>query len=61
MFSYHHGDDNAKLWAASSSNLQALNAIVCWLEGPNSEPFKMHLARMEDYIWIAEDGMKIKV
>lgn len=36
--------------------------VCCWLEGgPNSEAFKKHVARVEDYIWIAEDGMKIKV
>ncbi|KAK9093377.1 hypothetical protein Syun_028288 [Stephania yunnanensis] len=34
--------------------------ICCWLEDPNSDAFKLHLPRVEDYLWMAEDGMKMQ-
>ncbi|CAN6445100.1 unnamed protein product [Victoria cruziana] len=33
--------------------------LCCWIEDPNSEAFKFHLARIPDYLWVAEDGMKM--
>lgn len=35
--------------------------MACWVEDPNSEAYKLHLARVSDYIWVAEDGMKLQV
>lgn len=35
--------------------------LCCWVEDPNSEAFKLHLPRLQDYMWVAEDGMKMKV
>lgn len=35
--------------------------LCCWIEDPNSDAFKMHLARVVDYLWVAEDGMKMQV
>lgn len=35
--------------------------LACWVEDPNREYFKKHLARVPDYFWIAEDGMKVQV
>lgn len=32
-----------------------------WVEDPNSEAFKYHLARIPDFFWIAEDGAKCQV
>ncbi|KAK8575854.1 hypothetical protein V6N12_063506 [Hibiscus sabdariffa] len=34
--------------------------LACWVEDPNGIYFKKHLARIPDYIWIAEDGMKMQ-
>ncbi|KAF3773425.1 Cycloartenol synthase 2 [Nymphaea thermarum] len=34
--------------------------LCCWVEDPNSEAFKLHLPRIPDYLWVAEDGMKMK-
>ncbi|KAM0026767.1 putative baccharis oxide synthase [Helianthus debilis subsp. tardiflorus] len=34
--------------------------LACWDEDPNGVCFKKHLARIPDYIWIAEDGMKMQ-
>ncbi len=29
-------------------------------KGPDSEQFKAHAARLRDYLWVAEDGMKMQ-
>lgn len=34
--------------------------LACWVEDPNSEYLKKHFARIPDYFWMAEDGMKIQ-
>ncbi|KAL6013261.1 CRISPR-associated protein 1 [Asimina triloba] len=34
--------------------------VCCWIEDPNSEAFKSHLPRIHDYLWVAEDGMKMQ-
>ncbi|XP_038985712.1 cycloartenol synthase-like isoform X8 [Phoenix dactylifera] len=39
---------------------KVLNMLSCWIEDPNSEAFKLHLPRVYDYLWIAEDGMKMQ-
>jgi len=35
--------------------------LACWVEDPNGIHFKKHLLRISDYLWIAEDGMKMQV
>lgn len=35
--------------------------LACWVEDPDSDSFKKHLARVPSFIWIAEDGLKIQV
>ncbi|BBG98692.1 hypothetical protein Prudu_008169 [Prunus dulcis] len=37
-----------------------LNMLCCWAEDPNSDAFKLHLPRIPDYLWVAEDGMKMQ-
>lgn len=41
--------------------LQVLCMLCCWVEDPSSDPFKLHVARIPDYLWVAEDGMKMQV
>ncbi|CAI5507088.1 unnamed protein product, partial [Closterium sp. Naga37s-1] len=38
-----------------------INMLCCWVEDPTSEAFKKHLPRVADYLWLAEDGMKMQV
>ena len=35
--------------------------LTCWVEDPNGDYFKKHLARIKDFIWVAEDGIKMQV
>ena len=39
---------------------QAINSIAVWHQhGKESEQFKQHVYRWQDYLWIAEDGAKM--
>lgn len=35
--------------------------LACWVENPEGDHFKKHLSRISDYLWVAEDGMKMQV
>ncbi|CAI9264192.1 unnamed protein product [Lactuca saligna] len=39
---------------------KSLQLMAWWAENPNGDEFKHHLARVPDYLWVAEDGMKIR-
>ncbi|CAM8982019.1 unnamed protein product [Rhodiola kirilowii] len=39
---------------------KVLNMVCCWIDDPNSQAFSHHLARVKDYLWLAEDGMKMQ-
>jgi len=40
---------------------KSLNMLSCWLIGGRKETpeFRQHLARVDDYLWLAEDGLKM--
>ena len=39
---------------------QAINMICCFYDDPTGDAFKSHLPRIFDYLWLAEDGMKMQ-
>ncbi|KAL8108334.1 hypothetical protein AgCh_024698 [Apium graveolens] len=39
---------------------KSLEMMCWWAENPNGDEFKHHLARVPDYLWLAEDGMKMQ-
>ncbi|CAH1421817.1 unnamed protein product [Lactuca virosa] len=55
----HYEDDNTRYICIGPVN-KVLNMLCCWAEDPNSEAFKLHLPRIHDYLWLAEDGMKMQ-
>lgn len=34
--------------------------LACWVEDPDGDYYKKHLARIPDYLWVAENGMKMQ-
>ncbi|KAK1361091.1 Terpene cyclase/mutase family member [Heracleum sosnowskyi] len=56
----HYEDENTKYICLGPIN-KVLNMLCCWVEDPNSEAYKLHLPRIYDYLWLAEDGMKMQV
>ncbi|KAL3700609.1 hypothetical protein R1sor_018631 [Riccia sorocarpa] len=55
----HYEDENTRYICIGPVN-KALNMLSVFVEDPNSEAFKRHLARVLDYMWLAEDGMKMQ-
>ncbi|CAI9285435.1 unnamed protein product [Lactuca saligna] len=55
----HHEDENTHYICIGPVN-KVLNMLCCWVEDPKSPVNKQHLCRIKDYLWIAEDGMKMQ-
>ncbi|XP_044463338.1 lupeol synthase-like [Mangifera indica] len=55
----HYEDENSQYLCIGCVE-KVLCLIACWAEDPNSEAYKRHLARLPDYYWMAEDGLKFQ-
>eukprot|EP00879_Flechtneria_rotunda_P014928 GHRR01015598.1.p1 GENE.GHRR01015598.1~~GHRR01015598.1.p1 ORF type:complete len:610 (+),score=118.28 GHRR01015598.1:42-1871(+) len=55
----HYEDANTRYLDIGPVN-KVINMLCCWLEDPTSLAFKKHLPRVHDYLWVAEDGMKMQ-
>ncbi|KAJ4839943.1 Cycloartenol synthase 2 [Turnera subulata] len=55
----HYEDENSHYICIGPVS-KVLNMLCCWVEDPDSEAYKFHLSRIKDYLWIAEDGMKMQ-
>ncbi|KAK4414912.1 Lupeol synthase [Sesamum alatum] len=55
----HYEDENSRYLCIGCVE-KVLCLLACWVEDPNSEAYKRHLARLPDYFWLAEDGMKMQ-
>ncbi|KAH9602731.1 hypothetical protein KSS87_019997 [Heliosperma pusillum] len=56
----HYEDENSR-YITMALVEKLLCMLACWVEDPNGIYFKKHLSRVPDYIWIAEDGLKMQV
>ncbi|XP_062174281.1 beta-amyrin synthase-like [Alnus glutinosa] len=55
----HYEDENSRYITAGCVE-KVLSMLACWVEDPNGDSFKKHIARIPDYIWVAEDGIKMQ-
>ena len=55
----HYEDENTRYVCIGPVN-KAINMLCCWLEDPHGDAFHKHLPRVQDFLWVAEDGMKMK-
>ncbi|XP_057980689.1 lupeol synthase-like [Malania oleifera] len=55
----HYEDENSRYLCIGCVE-KVLCLIACWVEDPNSDAYKLHLARIPDYFWLAEDGLKFQ-
>ncbi|CAN4097427.1 unnamed protein product [Withania somnifera] len=55
----HYEDENTNYICIGPVS-KVLNMLCCWVEDPDSRAVKLHLSRIKDYLWLAEDGMKMK-
>eukprot|EP00190_Bangiopsis_sp_CCMP1999_P005493 CAMPEP_0198733352 /NCGR_PEP_ID=MMETSP1475-20131203/45031_1 /TAXON_ID= ORGANISM="Unidentified sp., Strain CCMP1999" /NCGR_SAMPLE_ID=MMETSP1475 /ASSEMBLY_ACC=CAM_ASM_001111 /LENGTH=733 /DNA_ID=CAMNT_0044496637 /DNA_START=86 /DNA_END=2286 /DNA_ORIENTATION=+ len=54
-----HEDVNTK-WICIGPVNKVLNMVATWFHDPGSDHFKNHVPRLLDYLWLAEDGMKMQ-
>jgi cycloartenol synthase len=60
---YIHAEDIQTNFIDIGPVNKALNMLSVWIDGgcdPHNEQFLRHIARVEDYLWVAEDGMKMQ-
>ncbi|KAI4353627.1 hypothetical protein L6164_002560 [Bauhinia variegata] len=53
-------DHENSRYLALGSVEKVLCMLACWVEDPEGDSFKRHLARVADYLWVAEDGMTLQ-
>ncbi|KAJ0020613.1 hypothetical protein Pint_32436 [Pistacia integerrima] len=55
----HYEDENSR-YITMGCVEKVLCMLACWVKDPNGDYFKKHVARIPDYLWVAEDGMKMQ-
>ncbi|CAM8909493.1 unnamed protein product [Rhodiola kirilowii] len=55
----HYEDDNSR-YITNGCVIKVLSMLACWVENPDGDEYKKHLARVPDYLWVAEDGMAMQ-
>lgn len=59
--SYVHAEDLHTNYIDIGPVNKVLNMLACYFEGNNTcESYQKHVARIDDYLWVAEDGMKMQ-
>ncbi|CAN1814939.1 Beta-amyrin synthase [Linum perenne] len=54
-----HYEDEISRYVTIGCIEKVLCMLACWVEDPNGDYFQKHLARVPEYLWVAEDGMKM--
>ncbi|KAH7564890.1 hypothetical protein ACOSP7_021221 [Xanthoceras sorbifolium] len=60
VLEYIHYEDESSRYITAGCLVKAPAMLACWIEDPNGDAFHKHLARIRDYFWLGEDGMKIQ-
>ncbi|ESQ50636.1 hypothetical protein EUTSA_v10022563mg [Eutrema salsugineum] len=55
----HYEDENSHYITIGCIE-KVLCMLACWVENPVGDHFKKHLSRLSDYMWVAEDGLKMQ-
>ncbi|KAK4269605.1 hypothetical protein QN277_022741 [Acacia crassicarpa] len=55
-----HYEDEASRYMTIGCVEKVLCMLACWVEDPNGDAFKKHLARVPDYVWVSEDGITMQ-
>ncbi|KAK8503424.1 hypothetical protein V6N12_034819 [Hibiscus sabdariffa] len=55
-----HYEDESSHYITIGCVEKPLCMLACWVEDPNGVHFKKHLARVDDYVWVGEDGIKMQ-
>ncbi|KHG09333.1 Lupeol synthase [Gossypium arboreum] len=55
-----HYEDESSRYITIGCVEKPLCMLACWVEDPNGIYFKKHLARIDYYVWVGEDGIKMQ-
>ncbi|KAK7350341.1 hypothetical protein VNO77_08857 [Canavalia gladiata] len=55
----HYEDENSR-YIDNGCVQKVLFMLACWVEDPDGDAFKKHLARIPDFLWVSEDGMTMQ-
>ncbi|KAI4334890.1 hypothetical protein L6164_013595 [Bauhinia variegata] len=55
----HYEDENSRYITIGCVE-KVLCMLSCWVEDPNGDAYKKHLARVPDFLWVSEDGMTVQ-
>ncbi|KAI9087263.1 hypothetical protein K1719_030733 [Acacia pycnantha] len=55
-----HYEDETSRYMTIGCVEKVLCMLACWVEDPNGDAFKKHLARVPDYVWVSEDGITMQ-
>nr|WRO65027.1 beta-amyrin synthase [Neoalsomitra integrifoliola] len=53
-------EDHSSCYITIGCVEKPLMMVAKWVDDPNGEAYKKHLARVTDYIWVGEDGIKMQ-
>uniref|UniRef100_A0A1J3DFQ2 Terpene cyclase/mutase family member n=1 Tax=Noccaea caerulescens TaxID=107243 RepID=A0A1J3DFQ2_NOCCA len=56
-----HYHDESTRYITTGCVSKVFCMLACWVEDPEGEHFKKHLARVHDFVWIGDDGLKFQV
>ncbi|KAF0698076.1 Aste57867_11283 [Aphanomyces stellatus] len=59
VLDFIHADDIESNYCNIGPVNKVVNMLCVWVNNPNSDEFKHHQQRIEDYLWVAEDGVKM--
>nr|WQY91011.1 OSC2 [Euphorbia humifusa] len=59
MHHIHYEDENSRYITVGCVE-KPLNMLACWVDDPEGDAFKKHIARVADYVWVGEDGIKMQ-
>ena len=63
VIDYIHAEDKQTNFVDIGPVNKALNMLSVWIDGGQKntcEAFQRHIPRVDDYLWVAEDGMKMQ-
>ncbi|KAI4307893.1 hypothetical protein L6164_031020 [Bauhinia variegata] len=55
----HYEDENSRYLTIGSVE-KILCLLACWVDDPDGDSFKKHLARVPDFLFVGEDGMTMQ-
>ncbi|XP_019058308.1 PREDICTED: seco-amyrin synthase-like [Tarenaya hassleriana] len=55
-----HYEDEIGRYLSGGCGVKSFSMLASWVDDPKGDYFKKHIARVPDFIWVAEDGMKIQ-